>query len=91
MSYFFQLLACTINATCLALLNAGLELRFMIAAVHCVIDENDKIKLDVTAKMATKAVSSLTFVFERETKTTVAAHTTGKFKIEQYSSRVSGG
>lgn len=36
----FQLLACTINATCLALINAAVPMKFTIAAVSCMIERN---------------------------------------------------
>lgn len=33
------MLACTINAACLALINAGIPMKFTIAAVNCMIQE----------------------------------------------------
>lgn len=41
------MLACSINAACLALINAGVPMKFTIAAVNCMIQEgNDAIILD---------------------------------------------
>lgn len=42
-----KLLACIINAACLALINAAVPMKFTIAAVCCMIEENtDNIILD---------------------------------------------
>lgn len=35
----FQLLACAINASCLALINSGLSMKYTIAAVSCMIEK----------------------------------------------------
>lgn len=44
---FFQLLACAINASCLALMNAGLSMKYVIAAVSCMIEkETEKTIVD---------------------------------------------
>lgn len=35
----FQVLACAINASCLALLNSGISMKFTIAAVNCMLEK----------------------------------------------------
>ncbi|KAJ8898245.1 hypothetical protein PR048_003605 [Dryococelus australis] len=44
--FLFQLLSCAVNASCLALINSGISMKFLIGAVNCMIDENDAIILD---------------------------------------------
>ena len=52
------MLGCTINAACLALINAGIPMKFTIAAVNCMIQEDsediildpDNIQLQVNIK-----------------------------------------
>jgi len=34
-----QLLACAINASCLALINSGLSMKYTIAAVSCMLEK----------------------------------------------------
>lgn len=38
--FFLQLLACAINATCLALLHASVPMKYTVAAVHAMIDRD---------------------------------------------------
>jgi exosome complex component RRP46 len=68
----------------MALLNSGLEMKYSIAAVHCVIDSDDQVVLDPENKVCLEAVGHLTFVFESVNKSTVATHTDGRFTIGQY-------
>lgn len=46
MSRLFQLLAASINAVCLALLDSGLPLQCLVAATTCMVNEKDEIILD---------------------------------------------
>lgn len=46
----FQLLACAINAGCLAIMNSGLPMRYLVAAVNCMVQENGEIILDPDEK-----------------------------------------
>lgn len=48
--YPFKLLACAINAGCLALMNSGLSMKFLVAAVHCMINADGEIILDPDEK-----------------------------------------
>lgn len=81
---YLQLIACAINAACLALLNSGMSMKMLLAGVHCVIDENGEVVLDPDQDRCEKAQASLTFVFDSIEKNTVAMHTTGRFTIGQY-------
>jgi exosome complex component RRP46 len=45
-----QLLACAVNASCLALINSGIAMKFLVAAVSCMIDHEDNILIDPNSK-----------------------------------------
>ncbi|XP_069672682.1 exosome complex component RRP46 [Periplaneta americana] len=78
------LLACAVNAACLALMNSGIAMKFLVAAVSCMIDNEDKIVIDPTDKQLKDSKASLTFVFDSYKKNIVASHTTGIFTQAQY-------
>jgi exosome complex component RRP46 len=91
-----QILACVINACNIALLNSGLEMKFCIAAVHCVIDNDDNLIVDPEYIIdETPAVSRLpkrnksykadfTFVFDSVNEKMISVSTNGNFTIRQY-------
>ncbi|XP_058445397.1 exosome complex component RRP46 [Malaya genurostris] len=78
------LVACAINAVCLALVNSGLEMKYLVAAVHSVLGENDKITLDPDELQSKDARAKFTFVFESVGRKTVSIYTHGKFTSDQY-------
>uniref|UniRef100_A0A336KFE4 CSON009224 protein n=1 Tax=Culicoides sonorensis TaxID=179676 RepID=A0A336KFE4_CULSO len=78
------LLACAINTTCLALLNSGLEQKFMFAAVYCVINSDGEIVMDPNLCAYEKPTATLTFVFDSLKGKAIAVHTIGKFTMENY-------
>jgi exosome complex component RRP46 len=43
-------LACAVNSACLALLNSGIAMKFLVAAVSCMIDNEDKTLIDPDTK-----------------------------------------
>ena len=77
-------LACCVNATCLALLDAGYPLRFMCAAVACVYTEADELVIDPSAKHEKNSNSHFTFVFESVNHDIVTCYSKGVFTNEQY-------
>lgn len=79
-----QLVACSVNAACLALISSGLAMKFLVGAVHCVVDANSDIILDPNHRQSAEAVAHFTFVFDSVQKSTVALHTSGKYTIGQY-------
>lgn len=79
-----QLIACSVNAACLALISSGLAMKFLIGAVHCIVDANSDIILDPNQRQSADAVAHFTFVFDSVRKSTVALHTSGKYTIGQY-------
>ncbi|KAG4075708.1 hypothetical protein HA402_003533 [Bradysia odoriphaga] len=78
------LIACSVNAACLALISSGLSMKFLIGAVHCIVDANSDIILDPNTRQSAEAVAHFTFVFDSVQKSTVALHTSGKYTIGQY-------
>lgn len=72
------------NAACLALISSGLPMKFLIGAVHCIVNQDNDIVLDPNHRQSAKAVASFTFVFDSVNKSTVAVHTSGKYTVGQY-------
>lgn len=91
LSLSFQLLACCINASCLALMNAGLAMKCTVAAVRCVITESgNKILVDPSAKDVAggdgqmEARAEFTFVFDSVERKAVSCHCTGRYSPEEF-------
>ncbi|GFG28351.1 hypothetical protein Cfor_09096, partial [Coptotermes formosanus] len=78
------LLACAVNSACLALMNSGIAMKFLVAAVSCMIDHEDKTLIDPDTKQLKGSKATLTFVFDSINKSIVASHTTGRFNQTQY-------
>uniref|UniRef100_A0A182NMV9 Exoribonuclease phosphorolytic domain-containing protein n=1 Tax=Anopheles dirus TaxID=7168 RepID=A0A182NMV9_9DIPT len=83
------LLACSINATCLALITSGIELNFTVAAVHCIVTEDGAIILDPDDKQMKRAKTSFTYVFDSIARNTVTSYVHGSFTFEEYEKVVS--
>ncbi len=79
-----SIIACCINASCLALLDAAIPMRCTVAAVHCIVDEQHHVLLDPTLKQESKAVATFTFAFESRDKNVILAKGTGTFSNELY-------
>lgn len=79
-----SLLACCINAACLALINSGISMKYILAAVSCIISENDEIILDATLIQANKCRATFTFVFDSQKRRLVTSETGGHFSKDQY-------
>lgn len=79
------LVACCVNAACLALLNSGISMKFLVAAVHCCVDaETGQLVLDPDQRQADASRAQLTFVFESVHGNTVAIYTSGQYTVGQY-------
>ncbi|KAJ3649240.1 hypothetical protein Zmor_020993 [Zophobas morio] len=83
-----QLISCALNATCLALLNSGIDMKCMYAAVTCFLDRSDSIVLIPPADER-EIKGSFMFVFDSVEKTILASHTEGSFSIDQYKDALS--
>ena len=78
------LLSTTINATMLSLLDAGVPLHYTVAAVECIINEEDKIKLSPTRKEEDTARATFMFSFTSTEGNICASHAKGKFTQQEY-------
>ncbi len=57
-------LACCVNAACLALVDAGVAMRFLFASVTCAITDDGEIVVDPDGKECASAACVMTFVFD---------------------------
>ncbi|CAK1547485.1 unnamed protein product [Leptosia nina] len=73
------LLPTTINCTCLALLNSGLAMRHVVAAVGCALDEAGNLIIDPTNDQIQTATATMYFVFDSREKNLVTGFSTGTF------------
>ncbi|KAG5671846.1 hypothetical protein PVAND_002020 [Polypedilum vanderplanki] len=91
--------ACAINGCNIGLLNSGLEMKFNMAAVHCVLDETDEIIIDPDCieeetlaftrvqkpkRISGKYKADFTFVFESLKDSLISVHTNGSFSLQKY-------
>lgn len=84
-------------------MNSGLEMKFLVAAVHCGLDQNDKVIIDPNyvpnsnVSFSRTSKSSLnsnfkgnfTFVFDSLKQTVIGVNTDGKFTLQQYNEALS--
>ena len=82
-------LACCINASCLALLEAAIPLQCMVAAVSCVIDAEGKIHVDPKLQVELNAPVHMTFAFDSKSLSVLTTSATGSFSEEQFQSCLS--
>ncbi|XP_011496302.1 PREDICTED: exosome complex component RRP46 [Ceratosolen solmsi marchali] len=74
------LLASVINASCLALINSGLAMKFIFAAVCCMIDkESENVIIDPNMKQLNNAKAAFTCVFDNLNKDIICCQTSGRF------------
>ncbi|KAK9309452.1 hypothetical protein QLX08_000931 [Tetragonisca angustula] len=79
------MLGCTINAACLALINAGIPMKFTIAAVNCMIQEDSEdIILDPDNIQLQEAKAEFTFAFDSMDKNVICCYTTGCFTETEF-------
>ena len=79
-----SLLACSINAAFLALLDACVPLQFTVAAVCCAVDTEGEIILDPKLSQEKCASAVMTFAFDSRDKNLITSTTTGTFTKEKY-------
>ncbi|KAJ8673835.1 hypothetical protein QAD02_005097 [Eretmocerus hayati] len=78
------LLACAINAACLALINSSLSMKFIFAAVCCMIDKDSgKVIVDPSTLQLTNAKASFTCAFDSTNKELICCQTSGRFSEEE--------
>lgn len=77
-------MACSVNAACLALMDASVSMKHLFAAVSCCVDEAGLVTLDPTKKQSRQSVAQVTFVFESRNKDLLSTHMEGRCSEENY-------
>ncbi|XP_017305272.1 exosome complex component RRP46 [Diaphorina citri] len=54
-----SLLSCCINAACLALINSGISMRYILAAVSCIINDKNEVILDANQIQSNVSINLL--------------------------------
>ncbi|XP_020294461.1 exosome complex component RRP46 [Pseudomyrmex gracilis] len=79
------LLACAINASCLALINSGLSMKCTIAAITCMIEkETGEIIIDPNSTQLKTAKAEFTYIFDNINKDVVSCHSVGRFSQSEF-------
>ncbi|XP_039283372.1 exosome complex component RRP46 isoform X2 [Nilaparvata lugens] len=81
---FGGLLACAINAVCLALLNSGIEMNCVICAVSAMVADDDQIIIDPDHIKLKASKGRMTFTFDNCENKIVNSYTEGTFTEAQY-------
>lgn len=77
-------LACCVNSCCLALLDASVAMKYLVAAVTCAIDTEGQVILDPTSQREEDSEAVLTFVFENKENSILTVSTKGSYTVEQF-------
>jgi len=83
-----SLAACAVNASCLALLDAAIPLRHLIASVACIITQEDVLILDPTHRQEKDAKTTMLFAFESENMHVISSRVHGAVSDEEYQTSV---
>ena len=67
----------------MALIDAGVPMKDVVAAVSCAIDKDDQILLDPTAREMGNAKSTHTFAFDKTSLSPLFCESSGLFTDEQ--------
>lgn len=78
------LISCAVNAACMALLDAGIEMKYLVGGVSCMLDDKGEIIVEPSRLEFENAVATFSFVFDSAKGDIVASHTTGIFAVEKY-------
>ncbi|XP_071962985.1 exosome complex component RRP46-like [Antedon mediterranea] len=79
-----SLLSCCINAACLALMDAGVPMKYLICSITSALDKEGTVILDPTDKQCKDAASVMTFAFESRKQNIITTSLSGSCSIEQY-------
>lgn len=79
-----SLLSCCINSTCMALLDSGASMRYLMAAVSCAINDNGGIIMDPNTLQEQSSVAVLTFVFENCNYGVITVSAKGCYTLDQF-------
>ena len=79
-----SLLASSINAAYLAMLDACIPLKCLVAAVSCIVTDKGELLLDPTKKQESSAPIHMTFAFDSKDYKVLTASTAGAYSNEQF-------
>lgn len=79
-----SLLSCCINSACMALLDSGVSMQYLMAAVTCAINDNGSIIMDPNTLQEQSAVAVLTFVFENCNYGVITVSAKGCYTLDQF-------
>uniref|UniRef100_A0A3Q2HPJ4 Exosome component 5 n=1 Tax=Equus caballus TaxID=9796 RepID=A0A3Q2HPJ4_HORSE len=74
-----KLLACCLNAACMALVDAGVPMRSLFCGVTCALDSDGTLMLDPTAKQEKEARAVLTFALDSVERKLLMSTTKGLY------------
>uniref|UniRef100_A0A8C3W205 Exosome component 5 n=1 Tax=Catagonus wagneri TaxID=51154 RepID=A0A8C3W205_9CETA len=74
-----SLLACCLNAACMALVDAGVPMRALFCGVTCALDSDGTLMLDPTAKQEKEARAVLTFALDSVERKLLMSTTKGLY------------
>nr|XP_015196134.1 PREDICTED: exosome complex component RRP46 [Lepisosteus oculatus] len=78
-----QLLACSLNAACMALMDAGLPMRCLFCGVTCAIDPEGHIHTDPTAAQERESRAVMTFAIDSAERRVMMSSTKGSFSVSE--------
>ncbi|XP_069042558.1 exosome complex component RRP46 [Lepisosteus oculatus] len=77
------LLACSLNAACMALMDAGLPMRCLFCGVTCAIDPEGHIHTDPTAAQERESRAVMTFAIDSAERRVMMSSTKGSFSVSE--------
>lgn len=79
-----SLLSCSINAACMAMVDAGFPMKCLFCAVTSALNGSGEIHLDPTLEQEKIASAVMTFAFDSKSKNVMTSSTTGSFTLNEY-------
>jgi len=83
-----QLISCAINASCLACLDSGMDMKFVFGAVSCFLTQEEEFNF-IPPITEEKIKALFVLVFNNTSGSLIASHTEGCFSMEQYQKALS--
>ncbi|XP_066559850.1 exosome complex component RRP46 [Amia ocellicauda] len=78
-----SLLSCSLNAACMALMDAGLPMRCLFCGVTCAIDSQGHIHTDPTASQERESRAVMTFAIDSAECRVMMSSTKGSFSVSE--------
>ncbi|KAI3354033.1 hypothetical protein L3Q82_018591, partial [Scortum barcoo] len=78
-----SLLSCSLNAACMALMDAGLPMSCLFCGVTCAIDTDGQIITDPTAAQEKESRALMTFAIDSKERRVMMSSTKGSFSVHE--------